>query len=137
MYRVRKSARAISIFFTVMMVFISVPVQSVFAAMIGTESVLNHEQSISARQKIHTFLARQDVHRVITSRGIDPEEAKARIDSLSDMEIQQLAHKIDSVPAGGIIGTIAVIGVIFFLTLLILDMLGVTDVFSFINGPKK
>ena len=37
----------------------------------------------------------------LRSQGIDPLEAKARIDSLSDAEIVRLADQIDKLPAGG------------------------------------
>ena len=36
-----------------------------------------------------------------STRVIDPLEAKARIDSLSDAEVMRLADQIDKLPAGG------------------------------------
>jgi hypothetical protein len=114
------------------------PVQSVFAAMIGTKAVLVDEEMQYAREKIRAFLDREDVRTALTAQGIDPLEAKARVDSLSDAEIQQISDRIDQLPAGGgVLEAIAIIAIVLFLVLLILDMMGVTDVFTFINPPPK
>jgi hypothetical protein len=114
------------------------PVQSIFAAMVGTEAVLGNEEMQSAREKIRLFLDRRDVQDVLTSRGIDPMEAKARVNSLSDAEVQAIADKIDRMPAGGgFLGSIVIIAVVFFLVLIVLDLIGVTDIFTFIHPPKK
>ena len=114
------------------------PVQSVFAAMVQTEAVLEDEETQYAREKVRVFLERKEVRAAFIAHGIDPLEAKARVDSLSDAEVQQIADRIDHLPAGGdTLAVIAVIAVAFFLVLLILDMTGVTDVFTFINPPPK
>ena len=114
------------------------PVQTVFAALIGTDTVLLDREMHANREKVHAFLDREDVRTALSAQGIDPLEAKARVDSLSDAEIQQIADRIDQLPAGGsTLAVIAVIAVVFFLVLLILDMIGVTDVFTFINPPPK
>jgi hypothetical protein len=70
---------------TIILVLMFMPVQSVFAAMVGTEAVLGHEEMQSVREKVRIFLDRRDVQEV----------------------------------------------------LIILDLTGVTDIFTFINPPKK
>ena len=116
----------------------SMPVQSVFAAMVGTEAVLGNAEMQSAREKIRIFLDRRDVQDLLTSQGIDPVEAKARVNSLSDAEVQAIADRIDQLPAGGgVLGSLLIIAVVFFLVLIVLDLIGVTDIFTFIHPPKK
>ena len=74
----------------------------------------------------------------IQAYGIDPSEAANRVAGLTDSEVGQLAQRIDQLPAGGgLIGTIAVIGVIFFLVLILLELTGFIDVFTFINSPRR
>jgi len=123
---------------TIFLSFMSMPVQSVFAAMVGTEAVLGNEEMQSAREKVRLFLDRRDVQDVLTSQGIDPMEAKARVNSLSDAEVQAIADRIDQLPAGGgVLGSLLIIAVVFFLVLIVLDLIGVTDIFTFIHPPKK
>jgi hypothetical protein len=69
--------------------------------------------------------------------GVNPEEAKARVDSLTDQEIAEIAARIDHLPAGGNgIGTIVGAAVLIFLVLLITDILGLTDIFPFVKAQK-
>jgi hypothetical protein len=114
------------------------PVQSLFAAMIETEAVMSNLEVQADRAKVRAFMERRDVADILVARGIDPLEARARVDSLSDAEVQTIAAKIDELPAGGsILGSLIVIIIVAFLVLLITDMLGFTDIFTFINSPKK
>jgi hypothetical protein len=138
MHCFRRSAKTVSIFLTLFLSLIHMPVHSVFAAMIETEALLGSHEAQIAREKVRSFLERRDVRAVITAQGIDPLEAQARVESLSDAEVKEIVAKIDRLPVGGsFLGTMAVIGVIFFLVLLILDLLGVVDVFTFIHPSRK
>jgi hypothetical protein len=117
---------------------IYMPVQSIFAAMVKTETVLAGREMLPTREKVRAFLDRGDVQAALTAKGIKPAEAKARVDSLSDAEVKKIAAKIDQLPAGGdALGFLVVAALVFFLVLLITDMLGLTDIFTFINSPKK
>jgi hypothetical protein len=77
------------------------PVQSIFAAMVKTETVLADGEILIAREKVRAFLDRKDVQAALTARGINPLEAKARVSSLSDAEVKIISAKIDQLPAGG------------------------------------
>jgi hypothetical protein len=99
---IRQRAKSVGIFFTFLILAITVPYQPVLAAMIGTEATLDSTQVRQARDKINNLLLRQDVQNALKAQGIDPLEAKARIDSLSDAEVIQIADEINKLPAGGI-----------------------------------
>ena len=84
------------------------------------------------------FLNRSEVHKQLKAWGVNPEEAKARVDSLTDQEIAEIAARIDQLPAGGSgLGAIVGAAVLIFLVLLITDILGFTDVFSFVKKADK
>ena len=128
MRRIQKVEKIVSILMAMLMLMISAPVSSVFAAMIGTEALLVNPDTSDARDQLRSFLDRKDVQAELTARGIDPAEAKARVDSLSDAEVMQIADKIDGLPAGGDFwGTFVFVLVIIFVTLLVLEILGYTD----------
>ena len=128
----RSNAQFLCILLAVLMLIVSTPCQSVLAALINTETVLNSVRGQEARDQLKQFLAREDVLAALTAHGIDPMDAKARIDALSDDEVIRIADQIDQLPAGGgAIGVLLLITLALFLVLAILDLTGVTDVFPF------
>jgi hypothetical protein len=98
---IRRNAKLASVFLTILMLSITIPYQSVLAAMIETEAMLNSTREQQARDDINSLLLREDVQNAIMAQGINPIEAKARIDSLSDGEVLRIADQIDKLPAGG------------------------------------
>ncbi len=119
---------------TLLLFMLTVPYQAVFAEMIGTERVISQVNGQKARDYLNQILVRKDVQSTLISYGIDPMEAKARIDSLSDAEVQKLYSHFKDLPAGGsdfgiIIGALLVV----FVVLLVTDILGYTDVFTFVK----
>jgi len=128
----RQKAKPVSVFMTILMLLLAVPYQSAFAAMIDTEAVIDMAREQEVRDCLNQIMAREDIQAVLTSYGINPLEAKARLDTLSDAEIVRLYDQIEELPAGGSdLGTAFIaVGVIFIL-LFITDILGYTDVFSF------
>jgi hypothetical protein len=120
------------------MLLLSLPHKSSFAGMIGTETVLDATRSQEARDYLNRTLAREDVRASLIAQGIDPLEAKARVESLSDAEAVSLADQIEELPAGGsalgiIVGAILIV----FIVLLITDILGYTDVFPFVKKHSE
>lgn len=104
-----------------------VPTDRVLEEMAGTETAGQGE-----RAEVQQFLAREDVQRELEAMGVDPAEARARVDSLSDAEVSRLAEAIRQDPAGtGALGTVVGAIVLIFLVLLVTDILGFTKVFPF------
>jgi hypothetical protein len=128
MRRKKRVEKSVSILMMLILVMITTPVPAVFAAMVGTEAILVNQDTQNARDLLRSFLIREDVQFQLTTRGIDPAEAKARIDSLSDAEIMQIADKIDQLPAGGSFwGTALYLAVIALIVLVVLELLGYID----------
>lgn len=139
MRMIRQAAKPVSILLTICMLMVIVPYRSSFAGMIGTETALDMTRGQEARNYIKGIVAREDVQTALIAQGINPLEAKARIDSLSDAEAIDLADQIEQQPAGGsALGVIVGALLIVFLVLLITDILGYTDIFPFVKKhPKK
>jgi len=87
------------------------------AGLIGTDKAVGPVQSPAA------LIDRGAVAAQLQSLGISPDEAKARVDALTDAQITSLAGRIDALPAGGIAGLLPIIVVIF----LIYQMVQQTD----------
>ena len=132
---IRQRSKSASVFLITLMVLLTMPYQSVLAAMIETDATLGITvQGQEARNTIKSILAREDIQAVLKAQGIDPLEARARVDSLTDAEAVRIADQIEELPAGGnfLIGLLVAVGIIVVI-LAITDALGYTDVFTFIR----
>lgn len=132
---IRQRSKSASVFLVILMVLLTVPFQPVLADMIETEATLNMSaKGQDARNMIKSILAREDAQAVLRAQGIDPLEAMARVNNLTDAEAVRIADQIEELPAGGnfLIGLLVAVGIIV-LILAITDALGYTDVFTFIR----
>jgi len=123
-----------AIFMTGLMLAFAGPYQAAVAALIPTEVTSDSAKVALAREDIKNFMARQDSQNLLIAKGISPEEAKARIDSLTDAEVLMVSQHIESMPAGGnAVGVIVGAILLVFIILLITDLLGLTNVFPFVK----
>jgi outer membrane protein OmpA-like peptidoglycan-associated protein len=136
---IRKISKPAAIFLAFHMLMLSGLYQSVSAAMIGTESIINVDRGQNPRDYLNNLLAREEIQAALISQGLDPQEAQDRIDNLSDDEIGKFVHEMDQLPAGGgFFETFIVIVFLIFLILLVTDISGYTDVFPFVKKhPSK
>jgi hypothetical protein len=125
MIRIRRKGHPVFIFMLLVAVSIALPCHSALAALVPTDSVADSSGGADARGRLMQVLARADVRAALAAQGLDPEEAQARIASLTDAEIQQIASQLDHLPAGGDGIWVAVaILVIILLVVLILKVSG-------------
>ena len=73
----RQNAKLASVFLTIVMLSITIPYQSIFAAMIGTEAALDSTQAQQARADINNLLLRADVQSALMAQGIKPLRGKS------------------------------------------------------------
>lgn len=101
--------------------------QSAPAGMIETGYLLDSEARAASLSRIEVLLAREDVAKQLATLGVDPSLVVERLAGLSDAELLELDGQIDSQIAGG--DVLGVIGIVF-VVLLILELVGVTDIFK-------
>lgn len=112
--------------FLVVFVLVSVLAPGARAAMVGTEFMIaSQEQGL--KTELQQALVSEDVRQGLVSMGVDPRQVDARIAALSVDELQLLLGHLEDLPAGS--GVIEVIGIVF-LVLLILELVGVTNIFT-------
>lgn len=97
------------------------------AALVGTDQVIEAQQHAERKARLQAALEREDVVQALQARGVDPAEAKARVAAMTESELARFGAQIDQLPAGG--SVVAVIGVVF-VVLLVLELIGVTNVFT-------
>lgn len=137
MMRMKTLRQSLAVGLAVLMAVLSVPTGLAQAKMVTTEQVIERSTPSDDRAQVLSFLMRDDVQQQLTRLGVDPEEAARRVATLSDEELQEIAGRLDDLPAGeGGIGIVVGAILIIFLVLLITDLLGLTDVFPFVKGNK-
>ena len=108
---------------------------SAHAAMVSTEQVaVQAAPQSAAHARLNAALDRADLQAALQQRGIDVDQARARVAALTDDEAAQLADPIDKAPAAGsdILGALIFI----FVLLLVTDILGLTKVFPFTRSVR-
>ncbi len=106
------------------------------AAMVSTEQVAAQAAPAPspARARLAAALDRADLQAALQQRGLDVEQARARLAALTDDEAAQLAEQIDQAPAGAsdVLGALVFV----FVLLLVTDILGLTKVFPFTRSVR-
>ena len=126
--------RTLAVCLAVMMAVMTLPMGLAQAKMVTTDQVIEESAPSEDRDRVLNFLMREDVQQHLTRLGVDPEEAARRVATRSDEEVEQIAGRLDELPAGeGSVGVVVGAILIIFLVLLITDLLGLTDVYPFVN----
>lgn len=97
------------------------------AEIIGTLAGIESAQRDADLAKVSDALARKQVRKQMRALGVDEAQVEARLAALTSTELNALANRIDSMPAGA--GLLEVVGVVF-IVLLILEAVGVLDIFK-------
>ncbi len=92
------------------------------AGMVSTEAVIEATSGqAAARSRVEALLDRAEVGRHLKALGVDPQEAAARAESLSDDEIEEIAGKLDELPAGAeVVPVEIIVGVLLVLLLIVI-----------------
>ena len=100
------------------------------ASPISTHTLMQLETRQAKVDELQAVLLRDDIQQSLMAMGVTPEAAQQRVATLTDEELSALEQQLDNLPAGGDI--LAVVGVVF-VVLIILDLVGVTNIFTGIH----
>ncbi len=74
---------------------------SVDAGMIGTDQAIASAQDLAHRDKVRDLISRESIARQLEAMGISSATAQARVNAMTQEEINKLAGNIDTLPAAG------------------------------------
>ena len=97
------------------------------AELVGTLQAVESGTRAQDYATVSAALARDQVRDQMTALGVDPAVVEARVARLTDPELRSLADRMEQMPAGG--DARAVIGIVF-VVLIILELVGVIDIFK-------
>lgn len=102
-------------------------VQASGAGMINTQQMIDGEARQEQLTRMESFLLRQDIADQLIQHGVAPQMVLERLQHMTNAELAALEGKIGEQVAGS--DALGVIGAVF-LVLLILELVGVTDIFK-------
>jgi len=102
-------------------------VQVSHAEVIGTEQLISSEARVATMTRIESIVMRDDVRQQLSNLGVSQEVVLARVDRMTDSELASFESSLSQGIVGG--DALALIGAVF-LVLLILELVGVTDIFK-------
>jgi hypothetical protein len=102
-------------------------VQTAAASVVGTRTVMMQAERAETVARVQAAFERESVQRQLVAYGVDSQAAMERVAALTDEELRALDGKLAELPAGA--GLLEVIGVLF-VVLLILELVGVIDIFK-------
>ncbi len=105
--------------------FMLMPVAN--AGVIGTQTMLERDAHQARVAHVQQLLSDASVEEQMIALGVDPADAKQRVASLTDAELNQIKGHLETLPAGG--SVLVIIGAVF-LVLLILELVGVINIFN-------
>lgn len=76
--------------------------QTANAGMIGADQAAATTQSQTQRSMVLSVLDRAETAAQLQAQGIDPADARARVATMTDQEVQQLTQDMHTAPAGAI-----------------------------------
>ena len=113
---------------------IGISIGNAQASIITNDQIIHKTVQANDRVALMQTINRADVQAQLSSMGVSSADIEARIDQLTNEEIAQLNQHIAELPAGaGILGAALTV----FIVLVITDMLGATDVFSFVHSINR
>jgi len=101
-------------------------VSAASAAIVDTGTLVTQSRDADL-DAVRAQLDRADVRAQMEKMGVDATAIDSRVASLNDRELHQLATDMQSAPAGG--DVLALVGAVF-VVLLILELVGVIDIFK-------
>ncbi|MCA1929073.1 PA2779 family protein [Rheinheimera sp.] len=99
------------------------------AAVVSSEQVIAHQQFNFNKAQVLSFVDSAEVQNKLIELGVSPADAKQRIANMTAEELNALNSQMNEMPAGGIVGVVVTVLVVVVVT----DLMGLTDVYPFIN----
>jgi len=105
---------------------IALGLPSAQAGMIHTDEYAAAEERDERLARVQDFLAEARVAAQFEALGVDPDQAAERVAALTDAELAQLDSELDELPAGA--GVLTILGITF-VVILVLELVGITNIF--------
>ncbi len=117
--------KTVALIVTITMIGIGFPIMAQ-AGTVSTQALMESLERQDRLERVDRVLSQEAVQEQLLAMGVDSASVQERIQSLTDEELLRLERDLDELPAGGILGLIGAV----FVVLLILELVGVTNIFN-------
>ncbi len=100
------------------------------AAIVSNQQVIHKAYQLYDKQALLQTINRVDVQQQLLTMGVNSVDIESRINQMTHEEVAQLNQQMAELPAGASAGGIILT---VFLVFVITDVIGATDIFSFIH----
>ena len=100
-----------------------------FAGVYSSDQVISDQQHHYNKQQVLSFVDDAQVQNKLIELGVSPADAKLRIASMTNAELEAFNSQLNEMPSGGVVGTIVTVLVV----VAVLDLMGITNVYPFIR----
>lgn len=101
----------------------------VFADVLSSKEILASEQVLYSKEQMLAYVDTDEVQAKLITLGVDPAFAQSRVASMTSSELATFNARMQDMPAGGIVDAVVTVLAV----IALLDLLGVTDVYPFID----
>lgn len=113
-----------------LMVVVSTLSTTAQAAMIPTQDLVTSESRESTRAQVLAILDQEQARDAMLTLGVDPADVEQRVGEMSTEELQAFNAQVEDMQAGGsVVGFVVLV----FVVLIVLDLLGTTNIFPAIK----
>lgn len=113
-----------------LMVVVSTLSTTAQAAMIPTQDLVTSESRESTRAQVLAILDQEEARDAMLTLGVDPADVEQRVGEMSTEELQAFNAQVEDMQAGGsVVGFVVLV----FVVLIVLDLLGTTNIFPAIK----
>lgn len=99
------------------------------AGVYSSDQVIAKQQHQYNKHQVLAMVDNAEVQNKLVALGVNPDDAKQRIDNMTNEELEALNSHLNDMPAGGIFGVVVTVLVV----VAVLDLMGITDVYPFIR----
>ncbi|SNY49808.1 hypothetical protein SAMN06297280_1550 [Arsukibacterium tuosuense] len=99
------------------------------AGVYSSDQVIADQQHQYNKQQVLAFVDNAEVQNKLVELGVSPADAKLRIASMTNAELEAFNSQLNEMPSGGVVGTIVTVLVV----VAVLDLMGITNVYPFIR----
>lgn len=116
-----------ALIYVLMLSFTFVQTAPAIAGIVGTDRFLTEQIIQQDRDNLHSFMNRDEVRTLLQYNGLTVGQAQERVEALTDSEVSQLAQQFEQLPVAG---DAAVFVLVIVLVVIILELAGITDIFT-------
>ncbi len=130
MNRSKALHRATARLMAAMMIVVGLLSTTAQAAMVSTDTIVASTSQQETRQQVMAILDQEEARDTLLSLGVEPAEVEQRVQNMSTAELQAFSQQVEDMQAGGsVVGAVVLI----FVILIVLDLLGTTNIFPAID----